>query len=157
MENKKETIQKITTELLGYLGITGKTVITEEEETVRVNIETEQSGALIGYHGEGLVSLQLLLNIIVHKKTGEWQKVVVNVGDYREKREEYLKNLALSAANKVRETQRQFFLNDLSSFERRIVHMVLSEEKDIETASEGEGRDRKLVIKLKSQETSAAS
>ena len=149
MDDKTKIVQAITTDLLDLMGVKGTISVAENEETIKVGIETEQSGALIGYHGEGLISLQLILNILVHKKTGSWQKDVVNVGDYREKREEYLKNLAQNAVLRVRESQRPFILNDLSSFERRIIHMVISEEKDVESVSEGEGRDRKLVIRLR--------
>lgn len=157
MEDKNEIIKTITSELLEKLGIKANISLEDSEETTRVNISTEQSGALIGYHGESLVSLQLLLNIIVHKRTGSWQKAVVNIGDYREKREEYLRNLALNTADRVRESQRPFVLNDLSSFERRIIHTVLAEVNDIESVSEGEGRERKLIVRLKSQNTPAAN
>ncbi len=136
-------------ECLKLLLIEGKVVVEKDEETVRVNIETSQSGALIGYHGEGLISLQLILNIMVHKKTGSWQRVVVNVGDYRQKREEYLRNLALNVAARVKATQNPTTLNDLSSFERRIIHLVLSQDPDVEAYSEGEGKDRHLIIKPK--------
>lgn len=147
MENQE--IIEASQELLKLMGITGNINVEKDTETVRVNIETDQSGALIGYHGEGLVALQLILNIITHKKTGTWQKVVVNVGDYRQKREEYLKNLAQNASAKVLATGRPFVLSDLSSFERRIIHLFLADDEKVESVSEGEGQNRRLVIKLK--------
>ena len=85
MEEVK-TIKKLASELLELVKIEGKVSVEKNEETIRVAIETEQSGAIIGYHGEALVSLQLILNILTHKVLGAWPKIVVNVGDYREKR-----------------------------------------------------------------------
>lgn len=148
MEETK-TVQKITLDLLDLLKIEAKVSVDKEDETTKVSVETEQSGALIGYHGEALVSLQLVLNLLVHKTIGEWPKIVVNVGDYREKREEYLTNMALSIAERVKSTGRPSVLTDLSSFERRIIHVVISQDPELESYSEGEGRARRLVIKLK--------
>lgn len=144
-----EKVKDLVSDALKHLMVEGRVVVEKDEETIRVNIETTQSGALIGYHGEGLISLQLILNIMVHKSTGSWQRVVVNVGDYRQKREEYLKNLALNVATRVKSTQTVSILNDLSSFERRIIHLVLSEDPAIEAHSEGEGKNRHLIIKPK--------
>ena len=148
MEEVK-TIKKLASELLELVKIEGKVSVEKNEETIRVAIETEQSGAIIGYHGEALVSLQLILNILTHKVLGAWPKIVVNVGDYREKREEYLKNMAENIAERVKVTGRSSILTDLSSFERRIVHLALSNNSDVESFSEGEGKNRHLVIKPK--------
>ncbi len=142
-----EKVKDLASETLKLLLIEGKVMVEKEEETIRVNIETAQSGALIGYHGEGLISLQLVLNIMVYHNTGSWQRVVVNVGDYRQKREEYLRNLAVNVATRVKSTQTASTLSDLSSFERRIIHVVLSEDPEIEACSEGEGKNRHLIIK----------
>lgn len=151
-ESDLEKVKDLVSDSLKHLMVEGKVVVEKDEETIRVNIETAQSGALIGYHGEGLISLQLILNIMVHKATGSWQRVVVNIGDYRQKREEYLKNLALNVAARVKTTQTASMLNDLSSFERRIIHLVLSEDKEVEAHSEGEGKDRHLIIKPKTNQ-----
>ncbi|MBI3981157.1 KH domain-containing protein [Candidatus Microgenomates bacterium] len=148
MEDVK-TIKKLASELLELVKIEGKISVEKNEETIKVAIETEQSGAIIGYHGEALVSLQLILNLLAHKALGVWPKIVVNVGDYREKREEYLKSMAENIAERVKTTGRASILTDLSSFERRIVHLALSSDSDVESFSEGEGKNRHLVIKPK--------
>lgn len=148
MEDIK-TIEQVVSELLEQLKVEAKVAVEKTEETYKVGIQTEQSGALIGYHGEALVSLQLVLNLLVHKALGVWPKIVVNVGDYREKREDYLKGMAQNIVERVKATGRPSVLTDLSSFERRIVHMALAEDPEIDSTSEGEGKDRHLVIKLK--------
>lgn len=148
----QQVIEKIVSDLLVQLKIEAKVSVEKTEETIKVAVETSQSGAIIGYHGEALVSLQLILNLLVHKTLGVWPKIVVNVGDYREKREDYLKNMAQNIADRVKTTGRPSVLTDLSSFERRIIHMGLSDNPDVESFSEGEGRDRRLVIRLKNSQ-----
>ena len=149
MDKNIEAVKNLTEEFLKLLLIEGGVNVTTEDESVSVHIDTEQSGAIIGYHGEGLIAFQLILNIIANKDTGAWQRIVVNVGDYRQKREEYLKNLALNVAERVKSTNQPTVLTNLSSFERRIIHICLSEDNQIESYSEGEGKDRKLIIKPK--------
>lgn len=149
LEITKELVDK----LLGLMGIEAGTTIIDDAENkaIRVQVETANPGVLIGFHGETLSSLQLILNIMVSKAVGEWIRVIVNVGDYREKREEILKRMGLNAAQKVRFSGEPVILLDLTASDRRIVHMVLSEYDDITSESEGEGKDRKLVIKPKKQ------
>lgn len=118
-----------------------------ENEAVRVQLETADPGVLIGYHGRNLSSLQLILGVMVSQKIGQRVRVIVNVGDYREKREEVLQKMALSAAQKVHFSGEPVALDSLTAQERRIIHLVLSENSEVETSSEGEGRERRLVIK----------
>lgn len=149
MDKDLEVAKETATDLLKLLMVDGTVSVFKETDSIRVDIETAQSGGLIGYHGEGLISLQLILNILMNKKTGSWQRVVVNVGDYRQKREEYLKNLAVAAATKVKNSNQPTVLLGLSSFERRIVHMVLAKDQEVVSQSEGEGQERHLVVKPK--------
>lgn len=151
MEKIIKNIEKTSEKLLKLLSVEAKVVVTEdkENEAFNVQIETEEPGVLIGFHGETLSSFQLLLNIIVGKQTGEWSRIVVNIGDYREKREDVLKHMGLNAAQKVRFSGEPVALPGLSAYDRRVIHLVLSEYDDVVAESEGEGRDRQLVIKPK--------
>ena len=94
-----------------------------------------------------MASLQVVFGVLLKQKVGEWNRVVVNVGDYREKEEEYLRNLAQSTAQRAKETGEPQSLYNLKSWQRRIVHMALSEDKDLTTESVGEGEERYLVVK----------
>ncbi|MCX6724573.1 MAG: hypothetical protein NTV20_00525, partial [Candidatus Shapirobacteria bacterium] len=94
-------------------------------------------------------AFQLLLALMGFRKLNEWTRVLVNVGDYREKREESLTNMAKSLAQKVKFSGTSQSLPPMSSAERRIIHLALAEETEMETISEGEGRDRHVVIKPK--------
>lgn len=150
VDSKLDTIQKLTTELLEKLTVKAALTLDEDEEgTVHVRLETEESGLLIGFHGETLNSLQLLLGIMVHNQLGEWVRIVVHVGDYREKREETIKAMALRIAEEVSQTGESVPMPYLSSFERRIVHLTLVDHPAVKSESEGEGRYRRLVIKPK--------
>lgn len=148
MENTK-LIQKTAEELLKQIGVDGKIDVSEKDETYHVKIETEDSGMLIGFHGETLSGFQLMVGLIIYKKLGSWLKIIVDIGDYRERREENLKQTAKAAVEKVINTGEPVDLYELSSFERRIVHLLLADHPKVISESEGEGKFRKLVIKLR--------
>ncbi len=121
----------------------------EEEQVLSIQIESPEAASLIGFHGEVLQALQLILSFMVHRALGEWTRVCVNVGDYRQKREEQLKKLALNLATKVKFSGETQAIPNLTAAERRIIHLALADHPDVVTESEGEGRQRTLTIKPK--------
>lgn len=146
-----DQVRRLTEELLGKLEVSGTvSVTTDESGAYRVHIETEETGLLIGYHGKTLESFQIILSIIVSKKLGSWVKVYVNVGDYREKREEALMHMAQRAAERALSLGRPVEIIHLSPAERRIIHLTLAGDERIATESVGEGDDRVLLVKPKS-------
>jgi spoIIIJ-associated protein len=145
-------LKGITDDLLKLMGTTSSSEVSydQENDTMVVTIEGgAETGLLIGRKGETLTSIQVALGILLKQKTDEWQRVVVNVGDYREKEEDYLRNLGLSAASRAKETGQPQSLYNLTPAQRRIVHMVLSEDPQVLTESEGEGTERHLVVSVK--------
>ncbi|NTV62534.1 MAG: KH domain-containing protein [Oscillochloris sp.] len=119
------------------------------EETVTLHVEgadEEAMGLLIGRRGETLRSLQFLLNLLVSRRVQKWPQVVVDVGNYRQRRQESLEGLARRMAERVRQTGRPIMLEPMAAYERRIVHLALREDKSIYTESSGEGENRKIVI-----------
>lgn len=152
MKKKIDSLQKIAEELLGLMLVDGKIVTSfdKENDAYVVNVEaSDKTGLLIGKKGDTLSSIQMVLGILFKQRVGEWNRVVVNVGDYRQKEEDYLKNLALSAANRAKETGEAQNLYNLKPWQRRVIHLALSDDKDIETESQGEGEERFLVVKAK--------
>jgi spoIIIJ-associated protein len=128
----------------------GEVSYDKENESFVVNIDAgDETGLLIGKKGETLLSVQTILGFLLKQKVGEWNRILVNVGDYREKEEGYLKDLAASTAQRAKETGEPQNLYNLKAWQRRVIHMVLAEDKEISTESEGEGEDRYLVIKSK--------
>lgn len=145
-----DTIKQLAEELLGKLEVTGSvSVDMDETGAYRVHIDTEETGLLIGYHGKTLESFQILLGIIVSKKLNSWVKVYVNVGDYREKREETLMLMAQRAAERALTMGRPVELANLSASERRVIHLTLSGDERVETESIGDGSQRILLVKPK--------
>jgi spoIIIJ-associated protein len=143
-------VTAIVEDLLAKLEVTGTTAVTTDETgAFRVNVETEETGLLIGYHGKTLESMQLILGIIISKQLARWVKVYVNIGDYREKREETLMHMAQRAADRALASGRPVELSRLSPSERRIIHLTLSGDERVATESVGEGQDRVLLVKPK--------
>ena len=119
------------------------------EETITLHVEgadEEAMGLLIGRRGETLRSLQFLLNLLVSRRVQKWPQIVVDVGNYRQRRQESLEGLARRMAERVRQTGRPITLEPMAAYERRIVHLALREDKTIYTESAGEGETRKIVI-----------
>lgn len=149
-KDKAKVIKKLTQELLDNLEVKVTFSIEEKEEVVNVNFQTDNPGILIGYHGQTLSALQLILSMMTYRKLGEWTKIVADVGDYRQRRAETLKRMAFSAAQKVKFSHQEQELPPMSSGERRIIHLALSSDSEVETESRGESKDRRVVIKPKS-------
>jgi len=146
------SLENMVAELLPLMAVhaIAKVEYDKDNEAYNVNIDGgDETGLLIGKKGETLASIQTVLGIMLKQKTGEWARVVVNVGDYREKEEDYLKSLAESTAQRVKETGEPQSLYNLKPWQRRIVHMHLSEDSSISTESMGEGEERYLVVKVK--------
>lgn len=143
----EETIKELTDKLLSYMQISGSTEVVAGQDHYDVNITTQESGLLIGRYGETLNSLQLLLGVMLFKKRGEWIRVIVDVGDYRKSRQQSLSEMAQRIAGEVETTGQPVTIPNLTPYERRTIHMLLSQHKSVMTESIGEGRDRRLTIK----------
>ena len=143
-------VEKIVKDLIKLMGVDVKYVVDEDEknQVINVNLETEnEKGLLIGKKGETLYSLQYILALMLNQKIGEWKRIQVNIGDWKEKQDEYLKELAQKAAERARETGEPQYLYNLNSAQRRIVHLEISMIKGVVSESEGEGSERRLVVK----------
>jgi spoIIIJ-associated protein len=117
--------------------------------TLNIRGVSENLGLLIGRRGETLAALQLLINLIVSHRTKHRMRIIVDAENYRERREENLRSLALRVAQQVRSYRRSIALEAMPPHERRIVHISLADSKDISTESIGEGEERRVVISLK--------
>lgn len=152
-QSQLETIANLAQELLNQLSITGTVSVSEKDDAAHVQIESEEAGVLIGFHGKNLESMQIMLGQMAFKQFGQWVRIVVSVGDYIDRRNEQLKEMALTHAARVAEDKQPVILSDLSPSERRIVHMALADHPSVVSESEGEGKYRKLVIKAKDAAT----
>lgn len=143
------TTQDFVKQLLAHMGLENVGVEieeTDEAQVVRLSVEEEDSGLLIGRHAETIDGLQRIVRLVC-QKDGD-KPIHVNINDFRERREEHLKDLAQRVAERVAESGRPHSLR-LPAFERRIVHMELANFPGIETESQGEGANRVLFVKPK--------
>ena len=136
--------------ILRYMNIPS-TVQVRSTNPLTLNIRgiNENLGLLIGRRGETLAALQLLVSLIVGHRTKHRMRIIIDAENYRERREENLRSLALRVAQQVRNYRRSIALEAMPPHERRIVHIALSDSKDISTESIGEGDARRVVISLK--------
>lgn len=116
------------------------------EGVVTMDLDCEDYGIVIGHRGETLDSIQYLLSLVIKKSTLEYVRVVINVGNYREKRQETLRNLARKNADYVLRTGRRHTFEPMNPYERRIIHTAIQEIEGVESRSIGYNQDRKVVL-----------
>jgi len=136
--------------LMGHLGFDVRVEV-ETGETSRLNVvadgdEKEALGALIGRKGERLSALQHLVNLMLSRRMGSWTRVLVDVEDYRGRRERQLQELATRAAKRVIETGKMLQLEPMPALERRWIHLALRNDPDVATQSIGEEPNRRVVL-----------
>ncbi|MDR3349834.1 MAG: protein jag [Acidaminococcales bacterium] len=117
-----------------------------EDDTVNLEIYGSDMGLLIGKHGQTLEALQYLANLVANKGRETWVKILLDIENYRKRREETLSKLALRLADKVKRGGERVALEPMNSHERKIIHMALQDDRRITTYSEGEGHYRHVVI-----------
>ncbi len=149
MAEKNKKTEQLIKSFFKDLGIDAKFTIAEDEEVITVTLETDDTGIVIGYHGETLEALQLVLSLLVAKQQGKFKRISLEVGDYKKNRSEWLERLALDAKERALSQNKEVFLSDLKSWERRVIHLLLQDDKEVISESTGEGKDRVLVIKPK--------
>ena len=108
--------------------------------------EKEALGALIGRKGERLSALQHLVNLLLSKRVGEWTRILVDVEDYRGRRERQLRDLANRAAERVGQTGKMLQLEPMPALERRWIHLALRDHEGVATQSIGEEPNRRVVV-----------
>jgi len=144
--------------LLDLLGIAADVTVREPETpadglgraTAVLDIEGEDLGLLIGRRGTSLSALQYMVNVMVTRKLQSRVLVTIDVEHYHRRREESLQGLAHRMAGRVKQSRRPVTLEPMPASERRIIHLALSEDRYVQTASVGSGDQRKVVIRPRS-------
>lgn len=116
----------------------------------RMEITGEGAGILIGHHGETLDAIQYLVNLCTHRKGGgsskDFVKIIVDIENYRRKREDTLRSLARRTAAKAQKYRRNIVLEPMNPFERRIIHSEIQDIENVSTHSVGRDENRKIVV-----------
>lgn len=149
--DKLSTIKKETEALLSKMIDKFSVEVVEEEGIFQVIIKTdEEVSTVIGRHGETIRAIQKILEVILYKQFGEAVEILVNVNDFREKQKERLEILAGEYAEKTQASHGPSFIRNLSSYERKLIHEYVTKNyPELTTYSIGEGRDRRLVVDMK--------
>ncbi|HNW96560.1 MAG TPA: R3H domain-containing nucleic acid-binding protein [Candidatus Paceibacterota bacterium] len=142
MEQIKQLIEKI----ISFFDADSSVDLSENEDTLRINIRMDDAGFLIGANGDNLRELEFLLRTILQRQN-YGKRIFLDINNYRRLREDNLKDLAKEIAHKVTLTKKAHALPPMNAYERRIIHMELATNPDIATESEGEGPDRHLIVK----------
>jgi spoIIIJ-associated protein len=157
---KKDPLKEITSvssDFVEGLGLAAEVSVTKQESEegpeYLVSIQGEDLGILIGYHGETLNALQLLLSLMVAEKLGEWVRIVLDAGGWREARAEVLRSMAAQAAERALASSEEVALPVMSSSDRRVVHLALAGNANVITESSGEEGYRRVVVKPKAGTT----
>ena len=145
--------KEILEELMRHIGF-AVNVEVETGDTSRLNVVAdpdgrEALGSLIGRKGERLSALQHLVNLMLSRRMGEWTRVLVDVEDYRGRRERQLRDLANRAAARVEETGKMIQLEPMPALERRWIHLALRDHPTVATQSIGEEPSRRIVVLLR--------
>ena len=150
-DEDEKKILGLTKEFFDIAGIDVKNIKIKEVENDRIfiNIETENAGVLIGKRGENLRAFQLIINSIINKKLNKKFQIILDVENYREKRQKVLETLAKNIAKRVRKEKKEVILEPMPPFERKIIHSVIENEKDVLTESIGDGYYKRVRIFLK--------
>lgn len=138
-----------TTELLNNMGIDVKIESSIRDDQINLKLYSDKNNILIGKNGQTLLAIQTILRQIVYNQLGIYPYILIDVENYKEKKISNLEKNAKKIAKEVLKTKIDVTLDDMNSYERRIVHNALSEFKNITTTSEGEEPNRHVVIKYK--------
>lgn len=141
-----EEARRVLSELLSTMGFNADVSIRGTETPIMLAITGNNLGVLIGRRGDNLAALQFMLNLLLAKNRRQWPRIVIDIENYRARREDSLRTLADRLAYRVRRNGRPFTLEAMPASDRRVIHLALRDRPDVETYSIGEGPARRVVI-----------
>jgi len=133
-------------ELLERIGVKVEVEGILKEEDLHLEIKGDQEGILIGRHGRTLDSLQFLVNRMVNKHLETPVRIVLDINDYRKRKTENLKKMAIRIGDKVKSKGHALTIGPFNAHDRRIIHIALREDPSVRTESLGEGKLKKITI-----------
>ena len=151
---KREVVKDIKDyiiKLLKNMGYTANVEVKNKEEVPKYIIFSDNDALLIGKNGRNLKALSMVVSGYLNKELGRNYKFIIDVNEYKEKREHSLERLAKRIAREVGQTKVEAKLDPMNSYERRIIHNTLTNNKKVYTESEGEEPNRYVVIKPKEE------
>ncbi|MEW6443616.1 MAG: RNA-binding cell elongation regulator Jag/EloR [bacterium] len=142
-----EEAQQVLQDMLPWLSEQARVEVKEETvERVLLEIHGDRTGLLIGKRGQTLDALQYLVNKIVNRSPEGGKRIEVDMEQYRKRREQSLRNMALRLGEKAKKKKKPITIEAMNAHDRRIIHLTLKDDEALETKSVGKGEMRKLVI-----------
>lgn len=148
-ESNSEKAKEFLVSILEKMNVDAEIIAEETEDSILLKVKGDDIGIVIGRRGETLDSLQYLTSLVVNKSKEEYKRVVIDIENYRQKREETLVKLANRLADRVVKYKKNITLEPMNPYERRVIHSSLQNHKYVETYSVGEEPNRKVIITLK--------
>ena len=149
-ENAPELLDNFLRQLFKQMEVDAKFIVSADDERINISVRSENDGAkLIGRRGDTLKAIQILCNAMLDGVSNDNRKIFIDIENYRSRRDEVLRALAVRTAHKVAKTKKKIALEPMNSYERRIIHSILQNDKFCITYSEGKEPNRHLVIDLK--------
>lgn len=139
-------------ELLNNMGIESQFETNIRDEQINIKMYSDKNNILIGKNGQTLMAIQTVLRQMVHNEIGIYPYILLDVENYKEKKISVLERNAKKIAKEVQKTKIDVSLDNMNSYERRIIHNALANFKNISTTSEGEEPNRHIVIRYKNTE-----
>lgn len=145
--DKKEIAKDFLEDVLKKMGVNSCNIQVEQEENhISFTLNGEDLGFIIGRRGETLDAIQYLVGLVANKIDGEYTRITLNSGNFREKREATLKSLAYKIAKNTKKTGKSVTLEPMNPYERRIIHAAIAEIDGVTSKSIGEETNRRVVI-----------
>ena len=142
-------LKELITEITKEMGLTVNLEVRRREDNITIKIFSDHNALLIGKNGNTIEALQTIVRQIIYNETNNYIGVVLDVENYKDKKVKNIEYLAKKVAREVAKTKVEATLDSMNSYERRIVHSILSEDKYVYTESIGEEPNRCVVIKPK--------
>ncbi len=149
MEEIEKVSEKIKEFFKGILEPDTKCIVKIEDFNICVNLEGENINHLIGYRGATINALQTLATAVANKNSSAKIRVVLDIGNYRTKREKTLEELAEKISKTVIKTRKSITLEPMTAYERKIIHTKLQDNEKVKTFSKGDEPHRRVVVALK--------
>jgi len=141
-----ELTRKLMAGLLERVGVKAEVDVVFEEGDLHLEIKGDQEGILIGRHGRTLDSFQFLINRMVNKRLETPVRIVLDINDYRKRKTENLRKMAIRVGEKVKSKGRPLTIGPFDAHDRRLIHITLEEDPAVRTESLGEGKLKKITI-----------
>lgn len=148
-ESRSERVERFLHDICDAVDMEARIAVKEDEEYLHAEVFGREAGMLIGHHGQTLDALQYLSNLVAAKAGDEGPRVLLDVEEYRKRREETLTRLATRLAERAVRSGEPVVLEPMSAHERRVIHLALQDNPSVATSSEGEDPFRRVVIQPK--------